>query len=170
MENPGPNKALACFIRLPYTSWMNSESSVLKGRLTEIESTIAALQHEAGSIKQALLIVERYMPKATEQTTSSTGEKRVGSPRPKGTPSLFDMTTFVLRDAGTSGLTGSEIVGQIRGKYWPGAAGSQIQPSLYRFLKEGRIHKIDGRFALINEKTLEKEFEPEMSVSGSNGV
>lgn len=72
---------------------------------------------------------------------------KAGRPRPEGTPTTFEMTDFILLSAekeGKDGLTISEIVDEIRKRYWPGLASHQITPSIYGFVADERLHKTAG--------------------------
>lgn len=62
------------------------------------------------------------------------------------------MVEFVLSSAEKEGreLTASEIVNEIRARYWPGLIGEQILPSIYGFAKQGRVRKTPtGKFKRI---------------------
>jgi hypothetical protein len=155
---------------------MSTDTIILERRLSEIEATMAELKQEAESIHSALAVFKRYasstlaLNEKNDLKQEDTAEPAKGKPRPSGTPTHYEMAVLVLKDAGPSGLTGTEIVERIRARYWPGAAGSQILPSVYRFLKEKRILKIRGRFLLPPEQSTFKKSEPEKGDSGSVGV
>jgi hypothetical protein len=84
---------------------------------------------------------------------SEKGMKGRWAPRPKGTPSIFNMTNIVLSDAESEGrhtLSPTELVEEIRHRFWPGLSGKQILPSVYHFARIGRLQRTpDGNIARI---------------------
>jgi hypothetical protein len=134
----------------------------LESRRKEIDEQIAALQQEANDIDAVLRVADRYklVPAKGAEYRASAAEIDAqgnvdGTPRPSGTPTNFEMLKFVLESAekdGRDGLTASELIEAIRQRYWPGLAGQQILPSIYRFAKEGRVKKTPaGKFKRIKK-------------------
>lgn len=131
-----------------------SESYVLEGRLQQIDAKMAELEKEREEIQGALDIVARYVITTTDGKSGvgnasepESSDTSSGAPRPDGIPTLWEMTEAAL--GGVTALSASSIVDFIGEKYWPGVAHSQIGPSLYRFVKEGRLVKVGrGEFSL----------------------
>jgi len=146
---------------------MDAQVEKLRSRLAEIDELIRKLEDEASDIEIALRVIEKYAP--AEMETKSDGGR--GAARPNGLPTLFEMVTYVLRDAESNGLTSSEIVAKIRARYWPGLISSQIMPSVYRFVKEKRLGKRGDKFHLL-PKAGKQEAVLELTgeAASSNGV
>jgi hypothetical protein len=110
-------------------------------RRKEIAANIELLRAEDSEIEGALRVFNRFgKPIAIEGQTSG----KLGPPRPGGTPTLFDMTETVIKDAikaGKPGLKGREIVAEIGKRYWPGVRPQQILPPIYMFVKNKRLKK-----------------------------
>jgi hypothetical protein len=128
---------------------MNDSSiEAILARRTEIAAEIERLRAEDIELEIAVRVLSRFDgPKAkangvgTEPRTDG-----LGPVRPKGTPTLFEMTETVLRDAvaaGKPGLTGSQIVEEIAKKYWPGLQKQQVLPPIYGFVSKKRLRKTD---------------------------
>jgi hypothetical protein len=122
-------------------------------RLREIGEEIGLLQKEAEELTIAKRVYEKYSDKPAGDNPK-TGPP-TGKPRPKGTPTNFEMAEFVLADAekeGKDGLTGNELVNVIAARYWPGLIGPQILPSIYQFAKAGRLKLSGGKFKKVPKK------------------
>jgi hypothetical protein len=113
-------------------------------RQREIAAEMERLANEKEELDVAVRVLQRYV--ISETST----EPKLGPPRPEGTPTLFEMTKFVVRNAqlsGKDGLNAKEIVEEIRRAYWPGVKPVQILPQIYQFAKKGRMRKTsDGLF------------------------
>jgi hypothetical protein len=128
-------------------------------RLLKIEKEIAVLQKEAEELAIAKRVFERFSDNGSGGSGAKLGAPLEGRPRPKGTPTNFEMAEFVLADAekaGKDGLTGSELVQAIAARYWPGLIGPQILPSIYGFGKDGRLKFSGGKFKRVHKKTGEE--------------
>jgi hypothetical protein len=115
-------------------------------RLRAIDEEIARLQKEADELVIAKRVFARFSEKPPNGGAPKP-EQLEGRPRPKGSPSNFEMAELVLADAerdGKDGLTASEMVQAIAARYWPGLIGPQILPSIYKFAKDDRLHKTPG--------------------------
>src|SRR5882724_997352 len=102
----------------------------VKARRETIAKELERLTAEDRELEAAVRVFERFSPRPNGK--GATG--KLGPPRPEGTPSLFDMTVTVLRDAistGKSGLRNREIVKAIGDKYWPGVQPRQVLPPIY---------------------------------------
>jgi hypothetical protein len=122
---------------------MNLDIQQIDRRLKEISDETARLQKEA----EELLIAKRVFEKYSDKPSNGQAEPTGGSPRPKGTPTNFEMAEFVLAAAekeGKDGLAANELVEAIAARYWPGLVGPQILPSIYNFAKIGRLRKTGG--------------------------
>jgi hypothetical protein len=134
------------------------EIQAINTRKQEIAEAIAALQAEDQELDIALKVLARfgglYAPQAAANGSDPPTKPKLGPPRPEGTPSLYEMTVDVLRDAiatGKHGLKGKEIVTEIGKKYWPGVQPDQILPPIYSFVSKKRLRKnSDGVFKPID--------------------
>jgi hypothetical protein len=125
------------------------EIQAIHARKKEIADAIAMLQAEDAELDITLKVLARFggpfpwnTPVAANGSTPH--KPKLGPPRPEGTPSLFDMTVEVLRDAiagGKNGLKGKEIVAEIGRKYWPGVQPDQVLPPIYGFVSKKRLKK-----------------------------
>jgi hypothetical protein len=68
--------------------------------------------------------------------------------KPKNIPSVYVMTVTLLRESGSKGLEPQEIVTLVRQRWWPGASSNDINPTLWRLSKHGKLRKEDGRYFL----------------------
>ena len=116
-------------------------------RQREINQEMDRLQKETDELAVALRVIRRFSPSV------DAADRKLGPPRPEGTPTLFEMTEAVVRtaeDQGKRGLVGREIVEKIGEQYWPGVKGPQILPSIYQFVKKGRLRKTnEGLFLRV---------------------
>ncbi len=131
------------------------ETHAIQARKREIAEAIAELQAEDKELDIALKVKARFSGlQPPPQNGHDPAKPKLGPPRPEGTPSLFDMTVDVLREAianGKSGLKGREIVNEIGKKYWPGVQPEQVLPPIYGFVGKKRLRKnADGVFKPID--------------------
>jgi hypothetical protein len=133
---------------------MTNESDVqaIRARHQEIANEIERLKAEADELAITLRVLDRF----SNGLVPVNGEgPKLGPPRPADTPSLFEMTVTVIRDAvgqGKTGLKGQEIVAAIGKKFWPGVQSKQVLPPIYQFAKKGRLIKTkDGLFKVVSE-------------------
>jgi hypothetical protein len=136
------------------------EISAIKARKQEIAEAIAVLQAEDAELDTTLRVLARFgglFPPASPSPPvngSDPPKPKLGPPRPEGTPSLYDMTVEVLREAiagGKQGLKGKEIVAEIGRKYWPGVQPDQVLPPIYGFVSKKRLKKnTEGIFKPID--------------------
>lgn len=120
-----------------------SDNDKIESRLASIEAIIAAL----GKEKEDLLTAQRVIRQLNGAPETVVAGLKVGAPRPEGIPTTFEMVEFVLRSAekeGKAGLSISELIGEIRKRYWPGLTGPQIAPIIYGFASSERILKNDA--------------------------
>lgn len=138
----------------------SEEIGAINARKQEIAEAIAALQAEDAELDIALKVLARFgglFPPAAPAISANGSDPpkpKLGPPRPAGTPSLFDMTVEVLREAiagGKHGLRGKEIVAEIGRKYWPGVQPDQVLPPIYGFVGKKRLKKnTEGIFKPID--------------------
>ena len=131
-------------------------------RLREIVEQVSRLQKEADELNKeadelsiAKRVFERFSDKPPNSGLSKIADPPEGKPRPKGTPTNFEMAEFVLADAekeGKDGLTGNELVQAIAARYWPGLIGPQILPNIYGLGKSGRLKFSEGKFRRAHKK------------------
>lgn len=139
----------------------------MEARRNEIDEHLAALKKEAADLDIALRVARQFAKTLTMSTQAEIdGELRLGPARPDGIPTIFQMSYEVIRDAeqrGQGGLTASEVVEAIGDRYWPGVKGPQIQPSIYGFVKAGRLAKNGDKFQTIqgNKPPTEEEIPVE---------
>jgi hypothetical protein len=122
----------------------DSEIDGILQRRKAIAAEIDRLKAEDSELETALRVLGRF-GKAIPASDGVTW--KLGPPRPGGTPSLFDMTETVIKDAikaGKPGLKGREIVAEIGKRYWPGVKPQQILPPIYSFVKNKRLKKGDN--------------------------
>tara|TARA_B100000315_G_C14239582_1_gene434710 strand:- start:132 stop:596 length:465 start_codon:yes stop_codon:yes gene_type:complete len=135
-----------------------SEIDAIQTRQRDIQDEITRLQQEAEELLVALRVIRRFSP------LEEPPESKLGPPRPKGIPTLFEMVEVVINKA-NRGLSGREIVEEIGNDFWPGVQGSQILPSVYVFAKRGRLRKNKtGHFF-----TVKKNETPDGKASGVSG-
>lgn len=132
-----------------YSEIMDSGYDVeaLLERHREITKEIDRLVKERDELDLAVRVLKRFA------ISREASEPKLGPPRPEGTPTLFEMTEKVLRearqDSSLLGLTAREIVEEIGRQYWPGVQSAQMLPQIYQFAKKGRLLKTpDGIFFL----------------------
>lgn len=121
-----------------------SELDTMLKRRKEIAAEVEKLKAEDSEIETALRVFSRYGGKPIPATDGLLSAPKLGPPRPDGTPSLFEMTETVIKDAikaGKSGLKGREIVAEIGKRYWPGVKPQQVLPPIYGFVKTKRLRK-----------------------------
>jgi len=146
----------------------SNEIMAIQNRKKGIAEEIARLKEEDNELDVALRVLARlgghssdsaHKPEiSAEESTKTSGDSvvatRLGPPRPSGTPSLYEMTVDVLREAiaaGKPGLRGKEIVAEIGRKYWPGLQPEQVLPPIYSFVGKKRLRKnSDGIFKPID--------------------
>lgn len=135
-----------------------SEIDAIQDRQREIQDEITRLQQEADELLVGLRVIRRFSPSKGEP------DSKLGPPRPKGTPTLFEMVETVISKV-DGGLIGREIVEEVGKNFWPGVQGPQILPSVYGFAKRGRLKKTKtGRFF-----TVKKNETPNGEASGVSG-
>jgi hypothetical protein len=114
----------------------------------KLQDQLSRLKAEDAELETALRVLARFgQVTLVAKDLTIGGNGKLGPPRPEGTPSLFEMTQMVLKDAvaaGKPGLRGSEIVGEIRKKWWPGLENRQVLPPIYSFAKKGRLKKTES--------------------------
>jgi len=126
---------------------MSLDIENLRSRQKRLIDEIAQRQKELDEIDIALRVFDRYSDKPPDKGKASGGGKSDLPPRPKGTPSTFDMVNLILASAekeGKDGLTSRELLDQIRAKYWPGVQNRQILPSIFGFAKDNKRLIRDG--------------------------
>ncbi len=144
-------------------------TDAMNARLSEIETAINKLEAEKDEILSAKRVIERYSgSKAPEaQTKKESSYHTTPAPRPKGIPTVWEMTEEILLSGPPRGLSVKEIVKRIEGKWWPGVILQQVSPTVYSFAKQGRLIRPEkGTFALPKEKASESDSE----TSNSAGV
>jgi hypothetical protein len=126
---------------------MSLDIENLRSRQKRLIDEIAQRQKELDEIDIALRVFDRYSDKPPDKGKTSAGSKNGLPPRPKGTPSTFEMVNLILASAekeGKEGLTSRELMDQIRAKYWPGVQNRQILPSIFGFAKDNKRLIRDG--------------------------
>ena len=90
---------------------------------------------------------------------------KLGPRRPSGAPTNFEMVDMILASAekeGKDGLTVTEIISEMRRRYWPGLKDVQVSAPIYAFARNGRFEKTSaGKFKRIKRPEIE---EPDIQV------
>ena len=145
-----------------------NQTSLIEARQAEIAREIARLQEEANELLIALKVIRRlepdspktYKPAAEAQLEGAENPK-LGPRRPSGCPSNFEMVDMILGGAereGKDGLTISELIGEMRSRYWPGLNDIQVSAAIYAFVRKGRLRKTpSGKFKRIRRSSKENE-------------
>ena len=133
-----------------------NQTDRIEARQREIAKEIERLQEESNELAIALKVIKRLNP---DSTPSSAPEARaleshedihstkLGPPRPNGCPTNFQMVDMILAGAekeGKDGLTISEIISEMRARYWPGLKDVQVSAPIYAFVRQGRFKKTPG--------------------------
>jgi hypothetical protein len=115
----------------------------IEAKRREIAAQIAKLQAD----DEELAIAERVLRRLSGAEKDAVS---IGTARPSGAPTTFEMADMVLASAekeGKDGLFASELVEAIRSRYWPGLVSQQIMPMIYQMARAGRFHKTaTGKF------------------------
>ena len=140
---------------------MANERLWIEERQGEIAKEIARLQEELNEIEIALRVINRvptdsHKPRKIEtQEAPADGVPKLGPLRPSGCPSNFDMVDMILAGAekeGKDGQTVSEVISEMRKRYWPGLKDAQVSAPIYAFVRNGRFRRLDkGRIARIKK-------------------
>jgi hypothetical protein len=138
---------------------MNLDIENLRARQKRLNEEIAQRQKELEEIEIALRVFDKYADKAPDKGKAKGKATKPGlPPRPKGTPSTFDMVNLILASAEKGGkgpLTSRELMDEIRANYWPGVQNKQILPSIFGFAKAKRLIR-DGDKWRRNHEALKK--------------
>jgi hypothetical protein len=144
-----------------------NQIELIQSRQREIADELARLQKEQDELDIAMRVLNRLAPKPRAEPVtarrvrkppppSSTRKiRKLGPSRPAGIPSNFELVEMILKSSereGKNGLTAREIVEQIGKRYWPGVKGPQVLSFIYKFAKDGRIHKtLAGKFKSLHK-------------------
>ncbi len=126
------------------------ETERLEARQREISQEIARLQEEANELAIALRVIAKLdLPtQAPSDAASFEGSvTKLGPPRPSGCPTNFEMVDMILASAekeGKDGLTISELISEMRARYWPGLKDVQVSAPIYSFVRQDRLRKTPG--------------------------
>ena len=100
----------------------------IEARQREIAKEIERLQGEARNLEIALDVAKQFGVEspvegdAQDQIAMSGEIHKLGPPRPSGCPTNFEMVDMILASAekeGKDGLLISEIISEMRARYWP---------------------------------------------------
>jgi hypothetical protein len=143
----------------------------IEARQREIAKEIVLLQEESNELAIALKVIMRLepessaAPEAPEAPTETLVEEdhpKLGPPRPNGCPTNFQMVDMILASAekeGKDGLTISELIAEMRTRYWPGLKDVQVSAPIYSFVRQDRLRKTPGgKFKRIKQPDGSKEF------------
>jgi hypothetical protein len=139
----------------------------LEARQREIAEEIRRLQEESNELAITLKVIARLdsdsSPPAPSEIDRSqdVAATKLGPPRPSGCPTNFQMVDMILASAekeGNEGLTISELISEMRARYWPGLKDVQVSAPIYAFVKQGRLQKTaGGKFKRIKQPDSAKE-------------
>jgi hypothetical protein len=122
-------------------------------KLNDALEVIRMLEMEAAS--EAAPAGEPPMSENESDTPSESAPTKLGPPRPSGCPSNFEMVDMILASAereGKDGLTISELISEMRTRYWPGLKDVQVSAPIYSFVRKGRLKKTpSGKFKRIKK-------------------
>jgi hypothetical protein len=132
---------------------MNKELQTVQDRkanveleLRELERRRLELQQEAGDLaiteRTLARLLHVNLPMAPLETAPDVAVRK----KPKNIPSVYVMTITLLRESGSKGLEPQEIVAFVRQRWWPAASSNDINPTLWRLSKHGKLRKEDGRY------------------------
>jgi hypothetical protein len=139
----------------------------IEARQREIAKEIVLLQEESNELAIALKVIMRLepdssiAPEAPAEIHAEDEPPKLGPPRPSGCPTNFQMVDMILASAereGKDGLTISELISEMRTRYWPGLKDVQVSASIYAFVRQGRFRKTaGGKFKRIKQPDVVKE-------------
>jgi hypothetical protein len=117
-------------------------------KLNAALEVIRLLEMEANDEIVAPVVSEATGTKANESDAAAENKNpKLGPPRPSGCPTNFQMVDMILASAekeGKDGLTISEIISEMRTRYWPGLKDVQVSAPIYAFVRQGRFKKTPG--------------------------
>lgn len=70
----------------------SSQIQAIEARIAELMSQINDLDGEAEELETAVRVLKRFSPPSTTEGS------KLGPPRPKGIPTLFEMTSTAIKD------------------------------------------------------------------------
>lgn len=142
----------------------------LEARQREIAQEIERLREEANELVIALKVIARLdsdslvvsaSEPAPAPTETDAEAPKLGPPRPSGCPSNFQMVDMILASAekeGKDGLTISELIAEMRARYWPGLRDVQVSAPIYSFVRQDRLRKTPGgKFKRIKHRDVGEE-------------
>jgi hypothetical protein len=139
----------------------------IEARQREIAKEIVLLQEESNELGIALKVIMRLepdssaVPEAPTETHTEDETPKLGPPRPSGCPTNFQMVDMILASAekeGKDGLTISELISEMRTRYWPGLKDVQVSAPIYSFVRQDRLRKTPGgKFKRIKQQDAVRE-------------
>jgi hypothetical protein len=141
----------------------------IEARQREIAKEIERLQGEARNLEIALEVAKQFGVDSPSEVQAEVPDhvvidaeaRKLGPPRPSGCPTNFEMVDMILASAereGKDGLTISEIISEIRTRYWPGLNDVQVSAPIYAFVRQDRLKKTPGgKFKRIKKSDITKE-------------
>ncbi len=144
----------------------------IEARQREITKEIARLQEESNELTITIKVMKFFFdsPVGAEEKATGPPEEtettKLGPPRPSGCPTNFQMVDMILASAekeGKDGLTISEIISEMRTRYWPGLKDVQVSAPIYAFVRQGRFKKKGGKFKRIKKTEGSEAAAPEPS-------
>lgn len=146
----------------------------IEARQREIAKEIERLQGEARNLEIAMDVAKEFgvdspvEAEIPDQVVVNGEIHKLGPPRPSGCPTNFEMVDMILASAekeGKDGLPISEIISEMRTRYWPGLNDPQVSAPIYSFVRQGRLKKTpSGKFKRI------KKFSDEELAARSEGL
>jgi hypothetical protein len=114
-------------------------------RLEEVEAERDALHREADELRTADIVLMRL---AGEKNEIGPEEAAEVSPAFGDDMTIADMTLVILYEAGSSGLTSSEVLDQLRKRWLPNLMRTSLSPPLSRLKSRNVIELIDDRWRI----------------------
>jgi hypothetical protein len=116
-------------------------------KLNDALEVIRMLEREAENEAAPAPLAKPSAPANEADAIPDDDHPKLGPPRPSGCPSNFEMVDMILSSAereGKDGLTITELISEMRGRYWPGLNDVQVSAPIYSFVRKGRLKKTPG--------------------------
>ena len=152
---------------------LHSRQAQISKRRSDLSSRMEKLRREDEALtaeQEELATTLKTLARVYDIDLSDLDEPRStkASGKPEGTPTLYEMVVEILQVwelVEDQPVEGDQIFEEIRRRYWPNAPRNSIIPSLWRFAKEGRLHKEGTTYCLPQNDETPGAVTPDASVS-----